>query len=335
MMGTDYHRMSGENPSANSILHASELFAIVTLGFKPCRNGLGNKAKEEHEMKRRVFGTAVLCMCLLLCLAVAVQADPVSSQSSEVIEQVGTNGKVNWTAGTVEATGIGAPPEKYYGKPQAPVMALRQAQLDAYRSLLEIIKGIRVDSTMEVRDFTTPSDTLRAQVEGLVKSAQIIRRDYMSDGTVEITVRMSLKDSFAQAVLPVVPAASQAAASQSTAPASAKAAFTGIVIDARGIQVRPAMCPKIIDENDQEVYGPMMVERSSAVQLGMSGYTREIGSAQTNPRVANNPITIKGIRASGPGMTSIVIANSDAEKLRTAVDSGGCMKKARVMIVLD
>jgi len=304
-------------------------------------------------VKRFTAVGIVLGICLL-SVAFVFRADLGFSQYSDVVEQVGTNGKVNWTSGVVEATGIGAPPEKFFGKPQARPMALRAAQLDAYRNLLEIIKGVRVDATTEIRDYTTASDTIRAQVEGMVKGAQILKRDYMSDGTVEVTVRMSLNGDFAQAILPIpkvlksetfdhptgpissVPGASH---SGNVFPASEKpvadGVFTGMIIDARGIQARPAMSPKIVDENGNEVYGSMMVDREYAVQQGMSGYARDLASAQTNPRVTNNPLTVKGLKADGPGKANIVISKGDAEKIKAAGENLTFLKKARVMIVLD
>lgn len=304
--------------------------------------------------KRYTVVSMVLGISLLF-LAIGFQAGPGYAQLSDVVEQIGTNGKVNWTNGIVEATGIGAPPEKFYGKPQARPMALRAAQLDAYRNLLEIVKGVRVDATTEVRDFTTSSDTIRAQVEGLVKGALIHSRNYMSDGTVEVTMRMSLNGDFAQALLPIpkvlksetfdrpgapiapTPIVSQPAPPQSAGPAApvASAVFTGMVVDARGIQARPAMSPKIVDESGQEVYGSMLVDREFAVQQGMSGYARDLTAAQTNQRVTNNPITVKGVKTDGPGKANIIISNADAQKLRAAADNLSFMKKARVMIVLD
>ncbi len=299
---------------------------------------------------KRLTVVATLGICILFLAG--FQTDVGFSQSSEVVEQVGTNGKVNWTAGIIEATGIGAPPEQFYGKPQARPLAKRAAQLDAYRNLLEIIKGVRVDAATEVRDFTTTSDTIRAQVEGMVKGAPVYKTDYMSDGTVEVTIRMSLNGDFAQAVLPIpkvlksetydrpgspiAPTPSAPAPSQSSTPgASAGDVFTGMVIDARGIQARPAMSPKVVDENGREVYGSMMVDREFAVQQGMTGYARDLSAAQANPRVTTNPITIKGVKTDGPGKANIVIANGDAQKIRSAADNLSFLKKARVMIVLD
>lgn len=284
----------------------------------------------------------------VVVFSIAVQNDAVA-QGQDLVESIGQNGKVNWTQGYVEAMGIGAPPESSYGKPNARPMALRAGKLDAYRNLLEVVKGVRIDSTTEVKDFTVSNDTIRAQVEGLVKGAQVIKQDYMSDGTVEVTVRMSLGGDLSQAVLPIPrviksetfdrpagPLAPQAPVKTPAAPAAPQTVvFTGMVIDARGIQARPAMAPKIVDEAGQEVYGSMQVDREFAVQQGMSGYARDLSSAQSNNRVTNNPVTVKGVKTEGPGKSNIVISNADAEKIRSSADNLSFLKKARVMIVLD
>jgi hypothetical protein len=287
-------------------------------------------------MRRRTIAGIALLL-LLQAYSIAGMSRAVYAQSTEVIEQVGANGKINWSTGTAEATGTGTAPERYYGRPQARVMAQRSAQLDAYRNLLETVKGIRVDTALEVKDFISISETVRTKIEELVKGAQIVRRDYLADGTVEVTLRMSLRGDFAERILPIV---SPGLKSVAPAPASVRAvpsatAATGLVVDARGIQARAAMFPRIVDENDQDVYGFMMVDRDYAVQIGMSGYAKDPSVAQSNPKVAANPITVKGIKTNGPGRVSIVISNSDAQTIRDSADSAGFMKKAKVIIVLD
>ena len=285
------------------------------------------------KLKRFAFANAALGICLFF-LSVGFHADLGFSQTSDVVEQFRPNGKVNWSAGFVEATGIGTPPEQFYGKPLARPLAKRAAALDAHRNLLEIVKGVRVEATAEVRDYATANDTIRAKVEDMVNGAPVFKTDYMSNDTVEVTIRMSLNGDFAKTVFPVQ--------TPDQATPQAGGAFTGMVVDARGIQARPAMAPKIVDESGQEVYSAMMVDREFAVQQGMTGYARDLSSAQANPRLANpgppqyrNPITVKGIRTDGPGKVNIVIANIDAQKIRDAAAKSSFLKEAHVMIVLD
>jgi len=299
-------------------------------------------------MKSRLWAAAAIAAAMILCLAgVAVGQDKVSA--SEWVEQIGNKGSVNWTDGYIEAVGIGAPPQRNIGMPQARPMALRAAQVDAYRNLLEVVNGVRVDSTTTVKDFTVESDIINTQVQGIVKGAKTMKQEYLSDGTVEVTVRMPMAGNFTAVIVPRIlerkqaapmPATPQApapAAPQAPAasPASGGEVFTGLVVDARGIQARPAMSPRIIDEKGQEVYGSMNVEREYAVQQGMSGYARDLTAAQSNARVTNSPISVKGLKTEGAGRSDIVIANADAEKIRASGDNQSFLKKCRVMIVLD
>jgi len=274
------------------------------------------------------------------------------SEWTQIVQSLGDKGKINWSAGYIEAIGMGAPPERYIGKPNARPMALRAAKVDAYRNLLEITKGVQVSSETTVRDFVTESDVIRAQIEGLVKGATVANQEYLSDGTVEVTLRMPLYGEFSGAMMPRIlekkkiapapevppvepPVETPAAPPVPQVAAPAPVVFTGLVIDARGLQARPAMSPKILDENGKEVYGSMIVERDYAVQQGMTGYARDLTAAQSNPRVTNNPLSVKGVKTEGAGAADIVIGNADAQAIRAATDNLSFLKKCRVMIVLD
>ena len=254
---------------------------------------------------------------------------------TKVAEQAGDKGIINYEDGYVEAIGIGAPPERYLGKPNARPMALRAAKLDAYRNILEVIKGVRVDSNTVVRDFMTENDEIRTSVEGVVRNFTVVDQSYLSDGTVEVTVRMNLSGRLSQTVLPKGPEPEPSAAPAPAPAAPTTDSVTGLVIDARGLAARPAMSPKIVDENGKEVYGSMQVDRQYAIQQGMTGYARDLTAAQSNPRVTSNPLSVKGIRADGPGKCDIIISNADAAKVRASAEAMNYLQKCRVMIVLD
>jgi len=254
---------------------------------------------------------------------------------TKVAEQAGDKGIINYEDGYVEAIGIGALPERYLGKPNARPMALRAAKLDAYRNILEVIKGVRVDSNTVVRDFMTENDEIRTSVEGVVRNFTVVNQDYMSDGTIEVTVRMNLSGRLSQTVLPKGPEPEPSAAPAPAPAAPTTDSVTGLVIDARGLAARPAMSPKIVDENGKEVYGSMQVDRQYAIQQGMTGYARDLTAAQSNPRVTSNPLSVKGIRADGPGKCDIIISNADAAKVRASAEAMNYLQKCRVMIVLD
>jgi len=286
---------------------------------------------------------------ILLLALLILPFTPNQAESQDLVEPSGS-GTINWSKGVVEAVGIGAPPEKYYGKPQARPMALRAAKVDAMRNLLEATKGVQIDSDTTVSNFMVESDVISAKVQGMIRGAKTVKQEYLSDGTVEITMQMPLNGGFAQLVLPKeikqiepikavahepdMPAA-PAAAPASDVPRSDAIVYTGLVVDARGIDVRPAMAPNVMDEKGQEVYGSAFVSREFAVQQGMSGYARDLTAAQSNTRVTNNPLTVKGLRTEGSGRSNIVVSNADAANLRSASEHLSFLKKCRVMIVVD
>lgn len=270
---------------------------------------------------------------LVLMVLILVPAAGYCDQEQDFIEQVG-NGSINWSQGIIQGKGIGAPPEKDYGKPQARPLALRAAKLDALRNILEVVNGVRIDSTTVVRDFAIESDIIMTKVEGMVRGARQVKQEYLSDGTVEIIMAVDMRGGFAQLVLPqdikqVEPITSMVPAQK------ASGVLTGLVVDAKGLKVRPAMAPKVLDENGQEVYGSAFVSREYAVQQGMSGYGKNLIEAQRNPRVTDNPLTVKGLRTEGPGRSDIIISNADAARLKNASEHLSFLKKCRVMIVVD
>lgn len=270
-------------------------------------------------------------------------------EGQDLIEKMGT-GSINWSKGLVVAKGIGAPPRQHYGKPQARPTALRAARLDAMRNILEAVQGVRIDSKTTVKNFSVVSDTISAQVEGLVQGAKVVKQEYMSDGTVEVIVEMSLYDGFSEVVLPVEikqvetvktvavetkPETLDQTAAPTLPPAATPQVYTGMVVDARGLNARPAMAPKIVDETGQEVYGSTYVSREFAVKQGMSGYTKNIDAARQNSRVTDNPLVVKGLKTDGPGGSDVIISNVDAAKLRSVSDHLSFLKQCRVMIVVD
>ena len=94
------------------------------------------------------------------------------------------------------------------------------------------------------------------------------------------------------------------------------------------------MAPKILDEDGNEVYGTGFVDRGYAVKVGISGYARTLRGAMEDPRVAGNPLVVRGIRAIGANKADIVISNSDAKKVHLAARAADFLKECRVMIVV-
>lgn len=283
-------------------------------------------------MFRSRTGFFAIFMAVLILAAGSAHAQLVGTVK-DVIDPVGSTGKVDWTTGVITAVGIGAPPAQPANAAQARAMAERAAQVVAYRNLLEAVKGVRVDATTTVENFIVTSDVIKTEVNGIIQGATIMDKKYMSDGSVEVTVGMKLTGALAEALLPKTPPASLGAM-----PAPGVAAgqlYTGLIVDARGLGVRPAMAPKILNEDGKEVYGSAWINRDWAVREGMVGYLKDPAAAQANPRVTDKPLMVKALKVTGDGRVDTVISNADAAALQSASQNLSMLEKCRVIILVD
>lgn len=251
----------------------------------------------------------------------------------DVETSVGSSGKVDWTTGVITAVGIGAPPAQPANAAQARAMAERAAQVVAYRNLLEAVKGVRIDSTTTVENFMVTSDVIRTQVSGFVQGAMVMDKKYMSDGSVEVTVGMKLTGALADSLLPKQPLAPPTGIVAT--PGAAGQTFTGLIVDARGLGVRPAMAPKVLNEDGKEVYGSAWINRDWAVREGMAGYLKDPLQAQQNPRVTDKPLLVKAVKASGDARVDVVISNADASMIHGATQNLSFLEKCKVIILVD
>jgi hypothetical protein len=279
--------------------------------------------------KSAVF--VIIVLTLIICAAGNASAQ-LTGTIKDVEQSVSASGKVDWTTGVLTAVGIGAPPAQPANAAQARAMAERAAQVVAYRNLLEAVKGVRVDSTTTVENFIITSDVIRTEVNGIIQGATIMDKKYMSDGSVEVTVGMRLTGALADALLPKTP---MTGLTGTLAPASPGQLYTGLIVDARGLGVKPAMAPKILNEDGKEVYGSAWINRDYAVREGMVGYLKDPVQAQANPRVTDKPLMVKALKAAGDARVDMVISNADAAMLQSASENLSMLQKCRVIILVD
>ena len=140
--------------------------------------------------------------CVLWVFILAVWTGGAWGGPGEVVQAVG-NGEVNWSQGIITAKGSGVPPKEARNIAQARLMTERAALTDARRNLLEVLKGVRVDSVTEVENFMMKSDQIRLQAEGFIQGSVELKqfeeipfgRVYRSDRGHEPLGRFSFLDA--------------------------------------------------------------------------------------------------------------------------------------------
>ena len=257
-------------------------------------------------------------------------------------------GCIDWANGVFYAVGFGVPNTKFKSAAQRNYSALVAAEQVAMRNLLRLVETTLLDSETTVQDGMLESDRIRTKIKGQIRQVQMVGAPrYMSDGSVSVTMKMQMREVIkVLAEDPRIKAfsapheiqAPQALGSTSTAGSSTSTAsgvFTGLLIDARGTEISPALSPKVLNEDGDVIYGFADVDRQFSLEQGMMGYLKDPQAARSNERIKDRPFEIKALHSSGKNNADLVISNADGVRLRQMNREQSFLREARVMVVLD
>jgi outer membrane protein FlgP len=95
------------------------------------------------------------------------------------------------------AVGHGSPGAyTQYTHAQQRLMAMRAAQVDAYRNLAEQVYGFRVWGGTSVSAFATQNDSVRSYVDAFIRGARLVTMTSIADGNFEATVELEVSPQF-------------------------------------------------------------------------------------------------------------------------------------------
>ncbi|MFO7650800.1 MAG: hypothetical protein R6X13_05615 [bacterium] len=238
-------------------------------------------------------------------------------------------GVIDWSGRVVRSRGTGVLDPGNTNKAQARLMAERAATVVAQRNLLEIIKGVRVDSETKVQNYMTEYDVIYSRVDGIVKGARQLgpaKYDSLA-GTVEVELEVAMYgDSSVGSVLePVLGGGGSGDFSASSVSPQVREflrQYSGILLDAGTSGLKPAMYPKIFDSN-----GNLLLDTRDYIgKTGAPGayamqFVQKLDDVLARPEFANSPLVLKVRQVTGRLGTDIILGNEDAGKLKWLKDS--------------
>ncbi len=272
-------------------------------------------------MKKAMLSILILSLIFILPYAVD------ENVKSAVEQQVGF-GKIDWEKGLVISTGYGSYNLNDKNTGRGRLMALRAAEIDAKRNLVETIEGVRINSQTLVKDFQTKSDVIYSEVQGFLRGS---RRHgdprYNSDGTVEVDVAVPLYGP--NGLLGIL--APQLGFGDVAVPDVSNPVYSGLIVIVKDENARPMMAPVIVDENGNKVYAAEYVNKDFALKMGIVGYGTDVDQAKKNDRVADNPLVVTAVKTDGD---NIVISNKDADRIKKNSEKLTFIQQCRVMVIL-
>jgi len=265
----------------------------------------------------------LLCILVLSGGAVAEETGELTDGDLKV-----DHGQVNWTDRTITATGSGAPDLKAPNVAVARLGAERVAKLDALRNIMEALKGVQLSSEITVENEMVTNSKMSSKIQGVIRRFKVLKTKYYSDGGVDLIVQVSLDGQLGSSLV-------KTGTKGEALPAEGKATHTGLVIDARGLKLLPALSPKILDESGKVVYDSEFLTEEALENQGVVAYFNDLGAAKKTKRVASSPLVFKAMKLSKGSKTDLVLSNADASKLKDPGSNLKFLAEGKVVLVTD
>ncbi len=110
---------------------------------------------------------------------------------------------------------------------------------------------------------------------------------------------------------------------------TAAGGYTGLLIDARDLTVKPALAPSILNERGEKLYG-LGVIPSEVTSGAIACYiTGQLTKAKLHAKIGTNPLVIRGVKSANG--SDVIIKNEDIEKMAGIYD---LLEEAKVAILM-
>ena len=247
--------------------------------------------------------------------------------------------KIDWIEGTVQVSALG-----YVKSDQAESMAefriksSKVGRLRALEKLLETAAGIRFSSYSTLKNETELFSEISTKLEATISGAREVRVKFlkMPDGspaslvTLECPLNgvkglydLTLKDAGTKVKIVKKP------------DEGATEIKCGLIIDASGLTLLPALNPRILDENGNIVYEASKAKKEIVIERGVVSYCQSVDKAHSLEWIGSDALVVKALEIKGPLRADVVISSEDAKKILKHDENTGFISEANVAFVLS
>ena len=255
---------------------------------------------------------------IALLVATAFAAEPVVLSSA--------NTQVNWTEGTLRA-------EVSMVRNTALWKGTRATEKDARRKLQARLQDralkLPVAGTLRAADVMRDWPEVGEQMtQGLADGMghwQVVETRYYTSGRVELVGELDLTEWLR-------PYASLVASGRADAP-NEKMRSSGIVVDARGLDLEPSYAPRLVDEHGNIVYDLAALSKQVAATQMPVLWVRDAADVDVVERVGATPALMVA-QGTSKGH-DVLLSSRDAARFRVLSGGTSLLQTAPIVIVVD
>ena len=221
--------------------------------------------------------------------------------------------------------------------------------------MLQVLKAALYDRDWTVGSYLSSHSLVQRRLERMNLTSERLGTKYLSDGTVSSEYEFPLTGAVLGLMLPVrsaprllgrtaCPCCGQPWPEGKEPPAGVKPVpyetgdapqYTGILIDAKGLDSRPALFPQVVTESGDDVFSADFAKPEQVAQYGLVGYFHDRTQALTADRVGSNPLIVRALGATGTNSCDLVISQADAARIHGSMSNLELLSRCRVGFLVD
>lgn len=105
--------------------------------------------------------------------------------------------------------------------------------------------------------------------------------------------------------------------------------YTGLIVDCRGLGLKPVMSPVIKNANGEPIYGYKNLDSATVIANGMASYTTDLSKAS---RAGSNPLVVKAVGLDNHNGNPI-LSVADANRVLIENGASGFLDRTNVVFV--
>jgi len=220
---------------------------------------------------------------------------------------------------------------------------------------LQALASAHYDRDWTVSSYLVSHPLVQRRLERMNLTSERRGTKYLSDGTVSTVYEFPLTGAVLGLMLPVrsaprllgrtaCPCCGQPWPEGKEPPAGVKLVpydngnapeYTGILIDAKGLDSRPALFPQVVTESGDDVFSADFAKPEQVTQYGLVGYFHDRTQALTADRIGANPLVVRALGSTGTNSCDLVISQTDAARIHGSRSNLELLSRCRVGFLVD
>jgi len=221
--------------------------------------------------------------------------------------------------------------------------------------MLQTLRAAYYDRDWTVGSYLSSHSLVQRRLERMNLTSERLGTKYLSDGTVSTEIGFPLTGAVLELILPVrstphllgrtaCPCCGQPWPEGKEPPAGVElvpydtgdpSSYTGILIDAKGLESRPALFPQVVTESGDDVFSTDFAIPEQVTQYGLVGYFYDRNQALTAERIGSNPLVVRALAVAGTNYCDLVISQADAARVHGSKSNLELLSRCRVGFLVD